>query len=430
MTKKDLHHNPPACPSGQCAGKCSCCPDNRRCRYSSLPIWFLYALFIIFVMASPVIVIFAINIWYINEDRPQPALVDAIYACAEEGSLHPTLRPVQPLGDGAHQNPLHNPVPPWRPSGDSDDWLERDLPEHPEGVCKEIKKIIHQSIHYCKDCAEEIKVPPKFKPPLVLGTVRTDDENNPVKGPTIRIKDNITCSGDLIVGIDIKNDGIDSQDTDFDGDDLDLPEFCPTSNEHQEGPNNNRRLDPANIPTPTREWELLERPRVHHTRTVEKPNPWNESKDGEKANKEVLVGGPYVVFVGKHLDGACCDKKEGPIAKRDKERITVFILYLDWVTEQPTIIEFDVEVERGKDVVSVEDTVQLISNVRLDSINKQITFQIGRGAQRLVVAGYDFSGQSTTTDVGRRRRSEEDTSGSYRIGLSDDAAVEWVQRLD
>lgn len=420
MTKKDLHHEPPANPKGQCGGKCSCCPDNRRCRYNSAPIWFLYVLITIFVIASPFIIIIAINIWYINEDRPQPALVDAIYACAEEGSLHPTLRPIQPLGDGAHQSPLHNPNPPYRPSGDSDDWLERDTPEHPEGVCKEIKKIIHQSIHYCKDCAEEIKAPPKFKPPLVLGK---ED------GPKIEIADLMTCSGDKISGIQIDNPGPGAK-TSFNAGDLDLPEFCPDSDEFKKGPNNNLRLDPADIKMPTREWELLERPRVHHARTIKKPDNWDQSSKDHKASKEDLVGGPYVVFIAKHLDGACCDKKDGPIAKRDKERITVFVLYLDWVTEQPTIIEFDVEVERGKDVVSVEDTVQLISNVRLDSINKQITFQIGRGAQRLVVAGFDFSGQSTTTDVGRRRRSEEDTSGSYRIGLSDDAAVEWVQRLD
>ncbi len=375
----------------------------------------VYFLLLFFIAISPIIIIYSVDKWYQKVDYPPPALVDAIYACADEGSIHDSLRPQEP------------PTP--RPrDDDSVGWLEGkppgpNPPSHPEGLCKEIKKIIHQSIHYCKDCGEPPTPPPTTPPPpppppLVLGTA---------EGPKIEIGDFLACSGDVITGIQIDNPG-GGVNTSWNATDLDLPQFCPLSNEFRLGPNNNRRLLNAAgqppTPDPTREWELLERPRVHHTRTIKKPGGW----PGEEIDKDHLVGGPYVVFIAKHLDGICCDE-DGRQAVRDKHRVTVFVLYLDWVTEQPTIIEFDVEIERGKDVVSDEDTVQLVSNVRLDSLNRQITFQIGEGARRIVIAGYDFSGQSTTTDVGRRRRSEEDTSGSYRINLTDDGAVEQVYRL-
>ena len=74
------------------------------------------------------------------------------------------------------------------------------------------------------------------------------------------------------------------------------------------------------------------------------------------------------------------------IAVRDKMRVTVFIVYIDYITNEPNIIELNIEVESGKPIVGVEDTIQLVSNVKLNSLDKQVTFQIGQGARRIVVA--------------------------------------------
>ncbi len=377
MTKRDLHSKPDPCPQDPC---CKNIHITCECNDTSDTDWWrIHLLFIITWILIFLLSILATCVWWYYIDKGKKGIPeDIVYAieqCADEGSIHDNLRP------------------PFTPTNDSVGWLEGRPPpgRHPEGVCKDIKKIIHQSIHYCKDCEEKPDDPKKPETPLVLGG----------SGVAIEIEDDPECMG-RIKDIVIDNTPAQpNQRVRFDGADIDLPQFCPSAN------------------NPNREWELLERPRVHHARTKDKPlNPDNE-----------LIGGPYTVFIAKHLDGYCCDDRRGAVPQRDKDRITVFILYLDWVTEQPTVVEFDVEVERGKNVVSQEDTVQLISNVRLNSIDKQITFQIGQGAQRIVIAGYDFGPQSTRTDTGRRRRSDQDTSGSYRVLLSDDAAVKGVERV-
>ncbi len=392
----------------------------------------------------PVLFMVSIKSWYRQVDYVPPALVSAIYGCADNGPLHgrglPTDRRGRTGYAGTHPG-VGSAVPggpnAGRPGPPGGPHLQ-GFNENDE-ICRAIKAIVDQSIDHdaiaelaaekaCEECGGNGSGNGGGNggdEPLVLG-------GNQV---AIIIEDDPDCAGDVITGITIDNRPLNpKQGVEFTEEDLDLPQFCSESEDKTRGPDNGRRLiteDPANpgrtIPgaeMPTREWELLERPRVHHTRTYAKP--YKEDND--------LVGGPYAVFIAKHLDGICCERKKGgereAQAVRDKDRITVFILYLDWVTEQPTIIEFDVEVERGKGVVSDEDTVQLIQNVRLNSLRKEISFQIGQGARRIVIAGYDFGPTSTSTDTGRSRRSEQDTSGSYRIGLSEDAAVEWVQRVD
>lgn len=397
----------------------------------------VYFLLLFFMAISPIIVIYAVDKWYQKVDYPPLALVTAIYGCVDNGPLHGQGLPAGDPKDDRRARTNHtgehpgvgsavmggpNPGRPGPPPALA------PLPP-PTGVnpgsdlCRAIKAIIDQSIDHdaiaelaakktCEKCGKKENGGGGNgdKPPLVLGG----------EGVAIEITDNPDCAGDVITGITLDNTPANpNQKVRFTHDDLDLPHFCPGSREHILGPNNNRRLNPA-LPQPTREWELLERPRVHHARTRAKP--LNEDNP--------LIGGPYAVFIAKHLDGICCDGKRGAVAVRDKDRVTVFILYLDWVTEQPTIFEFDVEVERGKEIISDEDTVQLISNVRLNSIEKRVTFQIGEGARRIVVAGYDFNARSTSTDTGRQRRSELDTSGSYIIQLTDDAAVDWVVRRD
>ena len=428
MTKRELHHQPPSCEP-------KCCPQPCNCRYDPWRFWFLFILILLLFPCILILSTVAIKSWYRQVDYVPPAVVSAIYGCADNGPLHGRGLPNDRRGrtgyvgthpgDGSAVPGGPNAGRPGPPAGPHRQGLNED-----DEICRAIKAIIDQSIDHdaiaeltaektCKKCGEnddDDDVDNGDDAPLVLGG----------NGVAIEIKDNPACAGDVITGITVDNTPVNpNQKVRFDEEDLDLPQFCPTSNDKTRGPDNGRRLNttPA-TPYPDREWELLERPRVHHTRTHAKP--FNEDND--------LVGGPYAVFIAKHLDGICCERKKGgereAQAVRDKDRITVFILYLDWVTEQPTIIEFDVEVERGKGVVSDEDTVQLIQNVRLNSLRKEISFQIGQGARRIVIAGYDFGPTSTSTDTGLSRRSEQDTSGSYRIGLSEDAAVEWVQRID
>ena len=267
-----------------------------------------------------------------------------------------------------------------------------------------------------------IDPPPTRELPLVRPNVtiklkeRLGDQDYTGQAKGTRIEEYENCPG--IEWIEIKKkDSEDAEDkhkvTIYRPSDIDLPNFCEFA-------------DPKENRNP--EWELLEQPRVYHART------WPENYDPKSEEDPDLEGGPYAVFIAKHIDGLCCEvDKRGnrqSTAVRDKSRVTIFIVYIDYITNEPNIIEINVEVESGKPIVGDEDTIQLVSNVKLDSLKKRITFQIGQGARRIVVAGYDFNAVSTTSDRGPRRRSDEDTSGSYVVKLDDTGAVRDVCRVD
>ena len=420
MTKRELHHHPDPCPPAPC-------PPPRPC----IACWVTFIFLTISVAISPIIIFISIQIWYNAPKPPPPYVLDEIYACADLGPLHGRGLPNDRRGRTGYTGPhpgLASAVPGGPNAGRPGPPPNPRLPgiDPSSELCRAVKAIVDQSIDHdaiaeraaeitCEECIDDERWPrPDY--PLVRGNVEIKLYEKLGDPNRTQIQEDENCPG--IEWIEIASpsgtNNTGKRDvTIFRPSDIDLPNFCKDGN-----PKENRNP----------EWELLEQPRVYHART------WFEGHDPKSEEDPELIGGPYAVFIAKHIDGLCCEvDKRGnkeAIAVRDKMRVTVFIVYIDYITNEPNIIELNIEVESGKPIVGVEDTIQLVSNVKLNSLDKQVTFQIGQGARRIVVAGYDFNAESTTSDRGPRRRSEEDTSGSYVVKLDDTGAVKDVCRVD
>ncbi len=210
--------------------------------------------------------------------------------------------------------------------------------------------------------------------------------------------------------------------------DLDLPPFC----------DNLGAGDQAF-------WSLLGQPRVHHTRTYIKGRKWKcvncrieggypqkdlpgpATEEDTAAKKrahpdDVLeddgyyqTGAPYAVFTARQYG--------------NPNLLKLFLLYVDFVTERPTLIEIPFESLDGrKSIINSDGTVHLINNIKLDSVNHEITFQVGSGVRELTIAGYDFGPGSTDTAVLDVRN--RDASGSFVACLTPDGGIYRVFRID
>lgn len=362
MAEKSFHHDKAPCPKDPC---CKNIHITCECKDDSQTDWL--KILMLFLLTSAVIIICTIwgfwHFWYKTYKSDLPDDVkDAIAWCADQGSLHPSLR--------AGPN--------------TDQWLRGQPPNaHPDGTCKNIKKIIHQSIHYCKNC-EEIIERRTGKHPLARG-----------QGVEMQLSQNLACAGDptdLTIRVLSIPDNSPKQVPPpvrvYTNNDLDIPTFCNNSG--------------GGI------WSLLDTPRVNYTRTTAlQQNNTGEVEDVSTPG----TSAPYVVFVARQ--------------NRSDKNINVFFVYVDAVTYQPAMIEIALEVLDGAaNFVDSDGRLQLLSNIRLNSIEKTITFNIGQGARRLSVAGMDFGPVASTSTP----RSQHDTSGSYIVDLSDTGAVEDVRR--
>ncbi len=296
---------------------------------------------------------------------------------------------------------------------------------HPDGTCKNVKEIIWDSIDYkkiaaaaCEECgdggggggAPALNV----DWPLVFG-----GEQGGFDPVVIEIEDafDVDAAGNVtfentkgcmtaVIGIEVQaeDNGVqpgDAKDTVlFREEDLDLPPFC--------------NVKPTN-PSKT-VWSLLDRPRVQYTRTVRRPQNLQPAANGDDENLDQWehVSAPYAVFIAQQ--------------KNNPDHISVFVLFVDFVTKKPAVVEIAIEsLIRRKSVISQSGSVQLISNFKLNSLDKTITFQVGYGAEEIAVAGYDFGPESTNAGIARRNR---DSSGSYVVCLDDNASVTNVYRRD
>ncbi len=367
------------------------------------PYWIIILFALLFCIFTPIFIYVTITIWI---ESPKIELAEEIRACAGEGSLHPSLR-----------------------SGpNSDQWLDGFSADHPDGLCKDVKKIIHQSVHYCKDCGDE---PPKRAEyplpfPLALGgdRVMIEVEDGPpgrAPGSTETFEGCMTP----VIGIEVTSDLTDNnpnepnrkKKTTYREEDLDLPPFCAVKDSN-----------PSQV-----YWALLDRPRSYFTRTYEKDPDLIPTKQGRGARPEavtsesvltdheppevslpVQTGAPYAVFIARQWG--------------NPDLIKVFVLYVDFVSERPVIIEIPFETLIGrKAAIGPDNKIHVVNNVKLDSIGKRLTFQIGFGVEEIAIAGYDFGPQSTNTQTARRNR---DASGSYTVCLSDSGTVTHVYRQD
>lgn len=292
---------------------------------------------------------------------------------------------------------------------------------HPPGTCRDIKEIIDDSIdHYaiadavCTTCGPDPDAGPvpnrEGEFPLALGGpgVLIEIEDWPLGGGGGPVTETAEGCMAPVVGIEVDSllTGADPRrsKTKYQETDLDLPPFCNIN---------------ANNPS-AEVWSLLDRPRVHFTRTFDKqqllnPPPPGQPVQPDEVNKPFQVGAPYAVFVARQA--------------KNHNLVKVFFLYVDFVSERPTIVEIPFETLIGrKAAIGNDSKVHLINNLKLDSINREITFQVGFGVEEIAIAGYDFGPKATDGQAIARRN--VDASGSYVVCLSDTGGVERVYRVD
>jgi hypothetical protein len=141
-----------------------------------------------------------------------------------------------------------------------------------------------------------------------------------------------------------------------------------------------------------------------------------DSDRGAEGIQPQLTGGPYVTFIA--------------LEELNRRIANAYILYVDAVTRQPKLLEISFESLTGrKELVSREANVQLVSNLQLNSIDKEATFQFGSGAAEISVSGFDF-GPKPTRDGSPAARRNVDASGSYEVFLNSAGQVEEVCRND
>ena len=342
------------------------------------PIWPIIIFIVACMVSTPILIIATINL-IINGERPLPGYIKrAVEKCAVEGPLDAGRR--QDEGKGL---------------------------AHPPGLCKSVKEIIWDSIDYyeiadviCEHCGndtengrEEIADGANNATPLALGGREIIIEDGPVPRAPGGDETDEGCMTPVI-GIEVHED-TGNRSTKYCSDDnyceehLDLPPFCTL-----------KATNPSHI-----FWSLLDRPRVHYTRTG-----MNQQTTKEKAS-----AAPYAVFIARQA--------------RNPNLVKVFVLYVDYITERPNIIEIPFESLGGRNrMISSDEKIHLINNLKFDSDKYQITFQIGTGVQEITIAGYDFGPQSTDNTVLDVRN--RDASGSYVVCLSDTGGVKRVYRVD
>lgn len=150
-------------------------------------------------------------------------------------------------------------------------------------------------------------------------------------------------------------------------------------------------------------WVLLDQPRVYYSvsSTVK-----SRDADGKIVELEHHQA-PYVMFVA--------------MEERSRRIANAYFIYIDARSGRPAMVEISFESLRQKPLISLEGNTQLVSNLKLDSDGKQITFQIGARAQEMTIAGYDFGPDTTPGDAAGR--GQADTSGAYVVELNQSGAV-------
>lgn len=276
-------------------------------------------------------------------------------------------------------------LPAWIAEEAADCAAQGDL--HPDpgansGMCLSVKRIVHQSIDY-----ERIKVKCPTCP-IIKGTMRPLIRGADAEIGVERIAD-LPCGASnyrftySVGGTVIARETLA---------DMNLPRFCGNGG---------------------RAWRLLDEPRLQTSRThLVDDNGQVLDVNGQPVDDKddipAVSGGPYVTFIA--------------MEERDRTVANAYFLYIDAVTKRPQLIDLNFETTRGsKSIVSSQGNVQLISNLKLDSIEREILFQIGEGASEMTIAGSKFDNRNAPATT-------SGASGSYIAEISDAGAVEAVIR--
>ncbi len=301
-----------------------------------------------------------------------PKATGAIEECAAEGPLHEE--------DYAGYAKDHN-------------WTGRG--PHPEGWCKNVKLIVLQSIpikriarEVCEECKEGSPPSPR---PLVLGDsdirLRRSGRNDCGQFDwTIDYK----LPNDRDFGATVGSDYLYQPERAQSRGQISLPQFCVSGSD--------------------RRWIMLQPPRVYYTASSYATGDDNMAIDEKRA--------PYVLFVA--------------MEEASPHIANAYFIYLDDRSERPQVVEISFESLRNKPLIGPGRNLQLISNLKLDSDLREITFQIGALVTEMTIAGVDFGpcpiGRPNCPRVGRQRTS--DASGSYVVSLNQNGAVDAVNRLN
>lgn len=352
----------------------SCPPTINVTCTPPCPPWWLVVLgvigkFISWWLANPIITV--IVVLFALPIYFVPKATEAINECAAEGPLH-----VQDYAGYARD---HN-------------WSGRG--PHPDGWCKDVKLIVLQSIpikriakEVCEECKEGAPPDPK---PLVLGDsdirLRRGGRNN--CGQFDWIID-YKLPDDADFGATVGPDYLYQPERAQSRGQISLPQFCFAGGERQ--------------------WIMLQPPRVYYTASSYVVGGEPKTISEKRA--------PYVLFVA--------------MEEASPHIANAYFIYLDDRSERPQVVEISFESLRKKSLIGPGGNLQLISNLKLDSDLREITFQVGALATEMTIAGVDFgpcpTGSPNCPRVGRRF---SDASGSYVVSLNQNGAVNSVDRLN
>lgn len=126
-----------------------------------------------------------------------------------------------------------------------------------------------------------------------------------------------------------------------------------------------------------------------------------------------VSGAPYVSFLA--------------VEEANPRVMKAYFVFVSGSTGAPDKIEITFESRRGKPLISPQGNAQVVSNLRYDPDNCQITFQIGAGVYELTVAGQDFGPKTNPGEAAGRAL--QDASGSYVIDLTCKGGVREVRKL-
>ena len=162
-------------------------------------------------------------------------------------------------------------------------------------------------------------------------------------------------------------------------------------------------------------WVLLDQPRVYYSvsSAPKRDGAGKIIRDDEGEVAEwIHERAPYVMFVA--------------MEERSRRIANAYFIYIDALSARPNMIEISFESLRQKPLISLQGNTQLVSNLKLDSNEREITFQIGARSQGMTIAGYDFG--ADPREGNRAGPVHVDTSGAYYIELNQAGAVEMVGR--
>ncbi len=157
-------------------------------------------------------------------------------------------------------------------------------------------------------------------------------------------------------------------------------------------------------------WAIIDQPRVYYSSSTVVTARDEKGVPTETESYQA----PYVMFTA--------------VEERTRMIANAYFIYIDAQSGRPNSIEIRFESRGAKALISREGNGQLVSNLKLDSDNKQITFQVGERAHSMTIAGFDIGPSATPAGNAGAAPNLRDASGAYVIELTQNGAVHKLRR--